>query len=155
MKIKLAFLLSLLALLAPLALRADQGEKAGRSPVILAEVNNQGDVRLLAASPRRRRRGHPHEKDNDEPDGEMCSSIVPAAYLEALAATLSEEGAMHLRDVEPVPGFTRKTVSFFVSPGSSGLTLGNTFSYSRAEGSYLNIARAINALIADQFGKSC
>jgi len=152
MKIKFAFMLSLFSLLSPLALRADDqhGEKAGRSPMVLAEVTNNGDVRLLLAV---YDDGEAilTRKDNDEPDGEICSSIVPAAYLETLAATFREAGAMDLRDVEPVPGFTRKTVSFFVNPGRSGLTHGNTFSYSRAEGPYLNIALAINALIADHF----
>lgn len=153
MKLKLALFLSLFALLTSAALRADDQHngKTSRSPVLLVEVNNSGDVRLLltvyddgeAILAR---------KDGDEPDGEICSATMSPADLEAFESTLQEAGALHLTDASPVPNVTRKTVSFFAGPDYPGRTHGNTFSYSRAEGPYLVIARAISELIGKNFG---
>jgi hypothetical protein len=153
MKLKLALLLPFLALLTSATLRADDQHngKTSRSPVLLLEVNNSGDVRLLltvyddgeAILAR---------KDGDEPDGEICSTTISAADLEVFENTLRDAGALHLPDTSPVPDVTRKTVSFFAGPDYPARTHGNTFSYYRAEGPYLVIARAMSELIGENFG---
>jgi hypothetical protein len=153
MKIKLAFLLSLLALLAPAALRADDPPEPrnSRSPILIAEINNIGDVRLLLTV---YNDGEAilARKDGDEPDGEICSTIVPAAGLETLKSKLSEAGALHLVDAAPDSSTSRKTISFFIGPDHGGRTVGNTFGYSRAEGPYLAVAQALGTLIVENFG---
>jgi hypothetical protein len=153
MRSKLPFLFLALSLVTPGILLADDhhGGRTSRSPLMVAEVNNNGDVRVLltvyddgeAILAR---------KDTDEPDGEICTANVPAAYLEALEDTLRSAGALHLDDAEAVPNLTRKTISFFVGPDHSARTRGNTFSYSRAEGPYLIVAQAVSAVITDHFG---
>jgi hypothetical protein len=153
MKIKLAFLLSLLTLLAPATLRADDPpqQRNSRSPILVAEINNNGDVRVVLTV---YNDGEAilARKDTDEPDGEICSAIVPAAGLETLKSKLSEAGALHLEDAASDPSTSRKTISFFIGPAHGGRTVGNTFGYSRAEGPYLVVAQALGALIAENFG---
>ena len=144
-----AFLL-LLAFLAPAALLADKSETS-RAPVLIAEISRPGDVRLLlmvyndgeAILAR---------KDADEPDGEICETVLPADFLAALEDTLRDAGALRLRDAEVIPELTRKTISFFSGPDQQGRTHGNTFGYSRAEGQYLTVARAVSTVIDDHFG---
>lgn len=148
MRSKLVFLFPLLALLVSASLQAQA--PPSRSPVLLAEINLNGDVRLLLTL---YNDGEAilARKDADEPDGEICSAIVPADYLEAFESTFREAGALHLQDAEPIPNVSRKTISFFIGPDKPGRTHGNTFSYYRAEGPYLPIARALSAVIDDHF----
>lgn len=152
MKSKLALFLTILALLAPASLRADeQNQPKSRSPFLLVEVNNNGDVRLLltvyddgeAILAR---------KDGDEPDGEICAANVPADYLKAVETTLRDAGGLSLKDAVQVPNTSRKTISIFIGPDYPGRTRGNTFTYFTPEGPYLLVAQAISALIRDQFG---
>jgi hypothetical protein len=147
---RLSVFLLFLAFLAPAALLADNSETS-RAPVLIAEVSRPGDVRLLlmvyndgeAILTR---------KDADEPDGELCSTFLPADFLAALEDTLRDAGALRLRDAEVIPDLTRKTISFFAGPDQQGRTHGNTFSYSRAEGPYLIVARAVSTVIDSHFG---
>lgn len=160
MRFKLAFLLSLFTLVTPFTLLADGSnghgghnsqQAAGRAPVLLVEVNNSGDVRLTLAV---YDDGEAilARKDPDEPDGEICSAIVPAAGLKTLSRALLQAGALRLRDGNPAPNLTRKTVSFFIGSDRRTWTFGNTFNYYSAEGPYLPIAQAIGELINNNFG---
>jgi hypothetical protein len=122
-----------------------------RAPILLAQINNLDDVRLVlivyndgeAILAR---------KDADEPDGEICSAVVPPAGLEALRASLHEAGAHHLKDAAPVPNVTRKTISVFIGPEAGGPSRGNTFGYSAAVEEYLIVARALGVVIGENFG---
>ncbi|MEA2602186.1 MAG: hypothetical protein QOF89_3178 [Acidobacteriota bacterium] len=146
MKFRFAFL-PLFAFLLPAALLAD-GPHTGRAPVLVAQINNGSDVRLVlnvytdgeAVLAR---------KDADAPEGEICSATLSAAGLEALENALHEAGALHLGDAVPVPNVTRKTITFFIGADQVGRTRGNTFSYFRTEGPYLPVARALSALLAN------
>jgi hypothetical protein len=153
MRLKLRFLPLFLALLAPAALLAadPHSQQAARAPVLLAEINNNGDVRLTLTV---YNDGEAilARKDPDEPDGEICSALMPADDVEALANTLHEAGALHLPNADPVSNTSRKTISFFIGPDQPARTRGNTFSYYRAEGPYLDVALAINEVIIHHFG---
>jgi hypothetical protein len=152
MRVKLAFLLSLFSLLSPATLLAhdEDEQRNSRAPVLLVEINNRGNV-LLMLTVYDDGEAILARKDEDAPNGEICSSIVPAADLEVLGSTLRAAGALRLPDVDPVPNSTRKTVSFFIGADEHSRTHGNTFSYSKAEGPYLTVAQAISKLISNNF----
>jgi hypothetical protein len=156
MKTKLAFTLLLLALLAPIAALADddheghEGQSA-RTLVLIAQINNGTDARtvLLVYSDGEAVLAR---KDADEPDGEICTTSVPADRLAALSSALWDAGAFHLRDADVVPNVTRKTISFFIADDHGGRSVGNTFRYSTAVGPYLAVAQAVGTLLSQNFG---
>lgn len=154
MRVKLALLLSLVSLLSPATLLAhdddDGGQRNSRAPVLLVEINSSGSV-LLMLTVYDDGEAILARKDADAPDGEICSSIVPADGLDVLGSTLRAAGALRLPDAPTVPNSTRKTISFFIGADEHSRTHGNTFSYSKAEGPYLTVAQAISKLIADNF----
>jgi len=157
MRARLAFAVILFTLLAPAALLADNDHEhgdgqAGRAPVLLLEVTvggspivslavySDGDATLA-------------RKDADNPEGELCTAVVPAASINELEASMKNAGALRLSDSGPVLAF-RNTVSFFVrddDDNKGARTHGNTFSFSNTTGSYLAVAQAINTLVMNNF----
>ncbi|HEX5717447.1 MAG TPA: hypothetical protein VF179_14915 [Thermoanaerobaculia bacterium] len=149
MRVRSIFLL-LVALLSPSTLMAEN-QQPSRAPVVLVEINSNGDVRLLLAV---YNDGEAilARKDTTHPEGEICIAAVPAEALAVLEETLRDAGALRLDDAIEIAGLTRKTISFFAGPDQHGRTHGNTFGYSRAEGPYLIVARAVQDVLNNHFG---
>jgi hypothetical protein len=152
MKIKALFLSVLfLALLGPSALHAAKHRRPDRAPVLVLESSNSEGVSLLltvyndGGSALAR-------KDEDSPEGELCTAQAPAASLQTLQAALRHAGALHLRSQPPTAGFSRKTVSFFITDEEAARTQGNTFVYYVRQDSYLVIETAVLNFISDNFG---
>lgn len=151
MRLKLVFPL-LVALLIPAALLAENPQTS-RAPVLFAEVNNSGDVTLFLAV---YNDGEAilARKDADEPDGELCTSFIPAGDLANYETTLREVGALRLRDAASEPDFLRKTVTFFAGPDQQGRAHSNSFTYYRIEGPYLTVQQTLARIISNHF-RSC
>jgi len=123
----------------------------GRAPILLLESQNSEGVSLLltvyndGGSALAR-------KDEDNPEGELCTAQASAASLQTLQSSLRSAGALHLKSQEPNPDFSRKTVSFFIGNGEANRTHGNSFVYFVRQGPYLTIESAILNFIAENFG---
>jgi len=92
-------------------------------------------------------------KDQDNPEGELCTATVSAASLQTLQESLRKAGALHLQSQTPVPNASQKTVSFFAGDDEAegAQPHGHTFVYFLRQEPYLTVETAILQFIAENF----
>lgn len=142
----------LLALSVPNTSYADHHpqRQSARSPILVVEAKNSDGTQLLLAV-YNDGGSSLSRKDEDAPEGELCSATASAASLKTLEDALLAAGARHLSSQAPVEGASQKTISFFPSEDNSSHTEGNTFVYFLRQGPYLAVGTAITNFINDVF----